>query len=241
MLRIIACFAALLFNLPASAGFFIGEAAAPQCLNLVADGDSITLGFGAANAYPAIIATALGKSQQNAAVDGIGWNRVGNSGGQNMIQHAPTLIDPFLSSLVCTGQARTVPFLVAFGGTNDICVTGRTGVQTYADAQTYLSARRAAGWPPDHILVPTILPRETCTGPATEAQNFNNSLIAGAGPTTYIVVRFDQDANMGCNGCQNNTTYYQSGAIHPTTVGQQILANLVCLAMGVQSALCPVY
>jgi hypothetical protein len=212
----------------------------PQCLNLAADGDSITLGFGAANGYPAIIATALGTSQSNQAVDGIGWNKVGNTGGQNMIQHAPSLVDPLLTSLACP-SAYHFPYSVIFAGTNDICVSGNTGAQAYAFFQTYLNARLAAGWPPSRILVPTILPRATCTGPATEAQNFNNSLIAGAGPSTYTVVRFDLDANMGCNGCQNNLTYYQSGAIHPTTAGQQILAYLVCLAMQVAVAQCPAY
>lgn len=210
-----------------------------QCNNLVGDGDSITIGFETNDPFPATISTSLGSSSSNTAVDGIGWNRVGNTGGQNLIQRGPTFVDPLLSSLACSGLA---PWLVAFAGTNDICVTGRTGAQTFTDFTTYLNARIAAGWLASHILAPTILPRASCTGPGTEAQNYNTSLIAGAGSTTYVVVRLDLDANMGCNGCQNNGLYFNAAdLIHPTATGQQILANLICLQIKVSPARCPTY
>lgn len=207
--------------------------AGPQCLNFVAQGDSITVGTGSFNPYPANIATALSVTGSNKGVASAGWNV--NPGGGNLIDRAPTDVDPFLTSGACSGVA---PYLVGFAGTNDIAIGGSNAAQTYAFFQTWLNARIAAGWPAKNIIVPTMISRTAVTD--SVRVGYNNLLIGGA-TAGYVIANTGTDANLGCNGCWSNSTYFQIDGIHPTDTGQQILANLICTAIAPRVGTCPSY
>jgi lysophospholipase L1-like esterase len=208
------CFAqqSIFANRAAFAIFMVNGA---QCLNLVAVGDSITVGFGATNPHPANISTALSTISSNQGVNGAGWNY--DFGGGNLTARAATAVDPTLGG--CNS-----PFLILFAGTNDIVLGGSTGAQTYAYFQTYITARLSAGWLPQEIIVATMLPRSDAS--ETQRTNYNNLLISGAATYGYTLARLDQDSNIGCAGCASNLTYYQSGGISGAATYGYTLARL---------------
>jgi lysophospholipase L1-like esterase len=205
----------------------------PQCTNLVAVGDSITVGFGATAPYPATIATALSTTASNQGVGATGWNynSGGTTGGNSLINLAAANVDPLLASLTCNGSQ---PYLILFAGTNDIFY-GASGATTYASFQTYLAARISAGWLASHIIAVPILKRSGDSDADRAA--YNSGVINGAG--SYLLARTDLDANIGCSTCNTNLTYFQSDQVHPTNAGLNIIAHLVCVSMNPLSGTCP--
>lgn len=202
-----------------------------QCFNFVAVGDSITVGFGATNPYPANIASSLSTGDSVQAVSGIGYQK--QVGGNSLTSLAAGNVDPQLSSLACGALS---PYLIMLAGVNDI-FNGSTGAQVFTFSQTYRAARVSAGWSAGKMVVATILPS---TASETDRASYNAALVSAAGSEGYILARLDLDANIGCAGCNTNLTYYQSDQIHPNNTGLQIVANLICLAMK-PSGPCPVY
>lgn len=140
----------------------------------------------------------------------------------DLIADAPINVDPWR-----TDEAR----LVVFAGTNGIWSTlgNHTAAEEYADFQEYIEARIAAGWNPDHIVVCTMLDREGGFGGTIRA-DYNALLVGGASTYGYRVARLDQNANIGDNGDQANTTYF-ADAIHPTQAGHTEIASVVYAAM----------
>lgn len=191
--------------------------------NVVFVGDSITLGVGATNPFPANIATIDGITASNQALNGAGWQRDFGQGSLTAV--AAASVDPLLSSLT---RSRLPPKLVLFAGTNDIVSNPSTGAQTYALFQTYLAARIAAGWVMSNIVVATMLPRTN----ATEAERvaYNAALVSGAS-AGYVLARNDLDPNMGGSGKWSDTTYFQADGIHPNNTGLQVLANIIAQAL----------
>lgn len=209
------------------------------CPNLVAVGDSITVGFGATQPFPATIATALSSIASNQGVNGIGWNYNpgGTTGGSSLINTAATNVDPLFAADSCVGIAQR-PVLLLFAGTNDLFY-GATPAQAYSSFQTYLSNRISFGWQVERIIVATILQRSGDT--VADRDAFNALIVAGATTSGYGLVRLDLDVNIGCSSCNTNLTYFQADQVHPNNTGLQIIANLVCLQMRVNAARCPAY
>lgn len=88
--------------------------------------------------------------------------------------------------------------------------------------KNYCLARRAAGW--NHINICTLLPRTTSGFNANRA--VVNSLIKADSSFWDSLTRLDEDATMGPDAAASNTTYYGDG-VHPTTVGNDIIAPLL--------------
>lgn len=202
------------------------------CLNFDAVGDSIT-DAATGGIWPATVATSLSSTGTNDAFSGIGWGVA--VGGQNLVQRGAT-VDGHLASLAASGCAS--PMLFMFAGTNDIDFGGTNGAQTYALFQTYVSARIAAGWSPRRMVIVTMLPRNN---DETQRVIYNNLLIGGVVTYGYRISRLELDPNIGCPTCNQNTAYYSGDQIHPNSTGQQIIANLNCLAAGLPSVSCPIY
>jgi lysophospholipase L1-like esterase len=239
MRRLLIVAVALISFMSEGQAFTRGGLVVAQCLNFVADGDSITFGVGTNTVpYATTIASALGVTGSNQGIVGAGWNY--NFGGGSLIGTAPAAVDPLLSSLSC-GSLK--PILIGFAGTNDLNTTrgNNTPAQAYAFFQTWFNARIAAGWPAQNIFVPTMISITSADVSDANRVAYNDLLIAGATSQGYTIVPTGADANLGCNGCFSNSTYFQSDGIHPTNTGAAIIANLICVAIKPNVGTCPAY
>lgn len=203
------------------------------CNNIVAVGDSLTEGTGP-TPYPLLIATAISTTASNQGHAGAGWNVGATVGGVNLTARAATEVDPLRTNGSCQN-----PYLVLWAGTNDIFGGASTGAQTYSFFQTYIAARQSANWAASaKTIVVTMAPRENLNETARTA--YNSALVSGASTYGYVLARVDQDANIGCAGCENNLTYFASDKVHLTQAGQNIVAHLVCTAMNLGGSFtCP--
>lgn len=232
-LIVVLCFFAFAF--PAIASFFTAQTAInpAQCLNFVAEGDSVTLGFGATQPYPATIATALGTTGFNHGIGSTGWNwstGAVQGGSLTLTALAPANIDPQLATLTCNGVQ---PYLLLFGGLIDMN-DGDTAANTFTSFQTYYNARIAFGWQASKIIVGTL----TVAGIGTAKQAaYNASLISGG----FNLARMDLDSNMGCATCNLSAVYWQGDNIHPTNLGLGIIAQIFCYQLRPRVGTCPAY
>ena len=144
---------------------------------------------------------------------GASFTYVGQS-GYTLDRSAPIWVDPYAS----TPGAR----LIIFAGTNDIALGGLTGAQTFSAFQTYFNARIAAGWSASSIIVAEMLPRGSPY--EINRQALNSAFASNASTYGYQEAPMGTDTLMGQSGQDLNTTYYQDG-VHPTAVGQALLAS----------------
>jgi lysophospholipase L1-like esterase len=204
------------------------SASAAGCLNMTAVGDSITVGYLSTNPWPANIGASIGKTAVNQGVDGIGFNHNPSgtlNGTPSIISEGAGTTDPTRTSNAC---GSTPPVLIVLAGTNDIGY-GSTGAATYGFFQTWISARLADGWPAGDIVVGTILQID---GGTPERAAFNTLLVSGQATYGYKLARLDLDPNIGCNACNTNPAFFNTDGTHPNNTGQQIIANIMCNAMG---------
>jgi hypothetical protein len=94
---------------------------------------------------------------------------------------------------------------------------------TYTAAlAAYCDARRTAGY---KMVLCTILPRGG--GGFNTARNSVNTTIRGwVGTHIDAVCDFAADPNMGADGQNTDTTYYDGDAIHPNATGQARLETI---------------
>lgn len=156
-------------------------------------------------------------------INGISWNYRWPSEPytNTMIQDGPIIVDPDIRY----GETN---WLVAFAGTNGIGLAAHSAATEYADFQTWLAARLAAGWSATNIVVCTMLPRTGVSN--TTRGTYNTNLVNGVSTYGYRMARLDLDPNIGCNGCDTNTTYFYDGT-HPTVAGHVIIATIIYSAM----------
>jgi hypothetical protein len=164
---------------------------------LVADGDSITLGFqdsGPFYPYTNIINLNQGP-----------WfifnNGVSSETLATMLANAPTTVDPFY------GPPGSGNCVVIWGGTNDI-TNGASPATVYADLVEYVAARHAVGW---KVVVPTMLSR---VGEDVEKDEYNALILANTAGAD-AVVDFSHTP-IGIDGGYSNLTYFNADQIHPT-------------------------
>lgn len=113
--------------------------------------------------------------------------------------------------------------LVVMGGTNDIqSVSPET---TYARLQTLWAAGRATGFD----VVAVTLPAGNPAGFPTynTARNALNTLMLSDQTLYSAVARPDLNANIGQDGDENNTTYFNSDKVHLTTAGYGQLESTI--------------
>jgi len=171
-------------------------------------------------------ASKSGSCKYTRAYLGDGWNHrytTAPVAPYDLIDDAAVNVDT-LSPLFKPGATNV---LVLFAGSNDIWLDGASGSTTYSYFQTYISARLSAGWNASNIIVVTMLPRQSGSTQETARQAYNTALVGGASTYGYRLARVDQDSNIGCAGCQNNTTYYQSDQTHLTDAGQSVAASII--------------
>jgi hypothetical protein len=121
---------------------------------------------------------------------------------------------------------KTHPILFVFAGTNDIA-GGHNAATTFADLKAYCLAMRTAGWT---IVVGTILPRAQDASFETIRLAVNTSI---RGDTSFYdaLADFGSDATMGDIATTGNTTYYDALGIHPTPLGDTLLAPYATAAI----------
>jgi hypothetical protein len=172
---------------------------------LVADGDSITAGFGVATPYTGLL-----------ALTGV-WDTV-NLGVNSetlatMRANAPTNVDPRFRPLA---SANVV---VIWGGTNDI-TEGQSPATVYANMVLYVSGRHAKGF---KVIVPTMLSRQSWD----TQKNALNTLILANSADADGIVDFTGTV-LGCDGCWANPANFLDGT-HPT---QPSVTNIIAPKIG---------
>jgi lysophospholipase L1-like esterase len=164
---------------------------------LVADGDSITIGFQNSGPFtPYTSYLNLNNSPWFILNNGVSGETLAA-----MLSSAPTAVDPFY------GPSGTGNCVVIWGGTNDI-TEGATPADTYANLVAYVAARHAVGW---KVIVPTMLSR---VGEDAEKNEYNALILANTAGADAIV-DFTQTP-LGIDGGYSNPTYFDTGGIHPT-------------------------
>lgn len=120
--------------------------------------------------------------------------------------------------------------VAAWGGTNDIYF-GASASTAWSRYQTYLAARRAAGW---KTIAFTALPRSNAGTPGdfeTSRQTFNTSVRNGLGTDYDALADVAADTRIGDAGDETDTTYYSGDKVHLNTTGYGIVAGVVNTAM----------
>lgn len=115
--------------------------------------------------------------------------------------------------------------LTVLVGTNDLA-GGSSAAQIFADLKAYCQAVKAAK--PWKIMLFTV-PSRTDSTIETKRAALNSLIVADNSFYDYIV-RVDQNANIGCNGCYSNTTFFSDG-VHMTVAGQAELGTLYANAL----------
>jgi lysophospholipase L1-like esterase len=191
---------------------------------VVAEGDSITAGFGIGNTSNYLNqASALfsrPKRLINTAMTGT-W--VGPASTVNTMTNRYT--GPAApGGLTLSYYTHTIVSIL--GGTNDI-VGGRSAATIYTDLTTWVSNCKALGY---KTIVCTVLPRSDVTGTLeTVRTTLNSSIVANTAGADFIC-DFAAHPVMGANATTSNTSYYSDG-IHPTAYGTSLLASLYAYAV----------
>lgn len=101
-------------------------------------------------------------------------------------------------------------------GVNDYVGGTTVAATVYASLMSNVTAAQALGY---QVIVWT-LEDNSITSNAFRAA-YNLLITNGAAGSNYTVANIGADANMGCNGCSSNLTYFRDG-VHPTIVGNGV-------------------
>ena len=197
-----------------------GVATAPVPVNLGAPqfnavGDSITYGFLAASPWPSLMS--LTNQPSYNVVD---WGIVGIS------LQSINASEPNRVALRCKSSAGP-SVAVVFAGTNDLAsLAGSTPQSVFGYMQSEIQTLKQAGC---KVFAGTMLSRTGTDqqGNSVDADKdaydgliLSQAKLAGADG----VIDFAADARLGADGANANS-YFNPDHVHPTTAGQQILAN----------------
>ncbi len=117
-------------------------------------------------------------------------------------------------------------------GANDY-TNNITDLSSYNSILSYVSAAQATGF---SVIVLT--PTSRIGGPNTNGQTGDQFVQAlsvrirnGAVANGYTVADVNADPVMGCTGCYSNLTYFDSGGLHPTQTGLNVIAGYLTTAL----------
>lgn len=206
-------------------GTFV-PAVLPDTVNYVAEGDSITNGFGASGypnvATPALLLSGPSYTLSNIATSGIGVN--------NMLADYNTRVGAEYDA------GSELNLLTIMGGTNDGAVTSR--VQIYRDLRRIINLARATGY--ERIVLGTLISRSNVPAQAPLGDGYFDAgtLLLNEDIRDYWNNDLDADQLMdfGINPIfdtaldADNTTYY-ADKVHPNQAGQNILGGLAATAI----------
>lgn len=171
------------------------------------DGDSITVGLNLTTPFP------------NAITLNGTWNIANQAKSSkqvvaNGLIELPTAIDPMLAG--SAGASLDVLWL----GTNDITNTGgvQTPATTFAGLRSYCAGRKVLGW---KCAVATMISRVASAGcPSANCDLGKNQLNVLLrqhwAEFSDALIDIAADPNMGADGANANTTFFQGDATHPT-------------------------
>jgi len=110
---------------------------------------------------------------------------------------------------------------VAWGGTNDL-VGGATAAATFANLQTYVTARLAVGW---SVVVLTCIDRGDVdiTVPRAAYNTLIRNAYGGGAVPKVALSDVAANANLGANGASANPTYFQADQVQLTPAGFAIV------------------
>lgn len=215
-----------------------------------AEGDSITQGVGTTYSYPYYV-NALGSSAtfpgtNFPTVPPIGFNfAIAGSTVGPTPDDVGNSIEAHLRLPYVTGglppasrrTGRTFAMSVFFGANDglelaDADDTGATFLNTYYIP--YINSLMAAGYGP--IIAGTIVDRQdTDAGAVPDFFTWRtnvNSTITSSWPHASAVMDFAGNANLGADDAANNSTYFNTDKVHPTTLSQEtIMAPLYLAAL----------
>ncbi len=198
--------------------------------NIVFHGDSITdtppPGVTLAQSYPQRFAVATAARQtgrytvRQRGCSGSSWNFAGSTfspglSPNKLIDDALVYVDPY---------AGPNSQLVLFAGTNGIALAAHSAATEFADFETYLAARLAAGYVAGNISVVTMLPRDAIT---TARTDYNALLVAGAVTYGYKLVRLDLNTDIDGRAGFSDLNYYNADKVHPLASGHDQIAETV--------------
>jgi lysophospholipase L1-like esterase len=183
--------------------------------NLVCVGDSITQGHGATPACGSSLLSGLSSSFQ-----------IYNEGmAGELLANMQTAEAKFATAINPSG-AGNIAWL--FGGTNDIC-TALNALTPSQTLQKMIALSRYMHGQGAKVLVIPMLSR-TGSYQATTCDALHdqyNTLLAQNWPSFADAFSYGvlNDPNLTADGAWSNGTYFQSDGIHPTTAGQQLIAQ----------------
>jgi len=192
----------------------------PAPISVICDGDSITAGVTNPGGYHyselvrAYLPAGFGVTS-NVAVSGQTF--------ADMLSHIASTIGAQVTAAHAAGQ---IAIASGFAGTNDIALNGATATSTWAAAQAYFAACKAAG--ADLCLGWTILPRTggITTGSAAnfdaQRRTFNLHMLS-----SYASIGVDMVCDVAPEPAFVTTTntYFYVDQIHPTVPGQYVLTQ----------------
>jgi lysophospholipase L1-like esterase len=185
-----------------------------DCVQIIFDGNSLTAGSGATagNDYPSVV---MDNYSENWARRNIGKS------GQTLRQMIDSRGDV---PEVLTGIVDNI--YICWGGHNDFA--GGADVDTVLKrTEVCCSLAQTDGYT---VIVMAMLP-STYSGQPAKLDSmrcaYNDSLRAQYSGWADAMVELDQDADIGQDGDQNNTTFYSADKIHLTNAGYAIVADSV--------------
>jgi hypothetical protein len=188
---------------------YTSPAPIPGCnVNMVADGDSETFGYGVTSPYTDSIYTSAGSvpciANLGVSAKAVGVTIPATVGSiESMITTGATVVDPLY-------HAGMQNIDIIWGCTNDIGTGGRTPAQCNTDLATYIMARHSAGW--KVILVQSLSRGDSSDAFDTKIQSLNQLTASGTGADEVVTLPL---ALTGTNGWAS-TSLFQSDKVHGT-------------------------
>lgn len=205
---------------------------------VVFEGDSITFGtqgsLWGSTSYPAVLMEKAFYAAYDDLNVSVAGSRITGHTGDPTYNMTHSSRAPVIDAMFASSPA-TKKVLVAWAGTNDITLDGKTGVQAHADLANYCLARKTAT-PGLKIVVLPMIPRlYSAYGGVLPSQaqsdtyrsDLNTAMAAG------FAVYADAYVNLLANGAFNanadfaDTTYYDPDGVHLNDTGYQRVADLV--------------
>src|SRR5581483_4729600 len=188
--------------------FLVGQQqVSPQ---IVAVGDSLTVGTGGTGPYTSLISYPTWKGQ-SFTVTNIG---VGGRTIRDMSRQAYSNLNPLLA------YESGLNIAIVWGGTNDIA--GSVSPEdTYSYLASFCRRLRGLGW---RVVVLTMISR---SGWDTQKNTYNGHIRSGWPSFADALADVAANANIGADGAYANTTYFAAGGVHLNDTGYAIVAGIV--------------
>jgi lysophospholipase L1-like esterase len=186
-------------------------------LNILFEGDSMTVGFNAAGgfSYPAQLLRLLPRlypsRRKNVATNG-------HTLTQMTAEQATTDLE--------YDGTKAMNIMVLWGGTNDMADAIVTGTTCHTRLNTYCTSRKTTGW---KIVVLTCLPRSAggeSAGFETERQSYNTLIRSNYASYAHALADVAAISSLGDAGVEANAINF-ADRLHLTAAGHSLVAKVV--------------